>query len=123
MFHETLSNRVHQNIICFLNVAFITPQAVLEKIPLPFDLELLGGPFLPFADNLLQRFTGWGKGEQRVQMIWHQKEDMRPPNELFLPMVNGSKKQFGDLTLRQLVLTAFPTVDCDKINFPLRINP
>ncbi len=114
---------VFQNVICFLPTAFIVPQAMFEKIALPADADFLRRPFFPFADDGLDCFAGRRKRNQRVQMVGHEQKNVRPPQKLFLPVTAGFKETFGNFRQRQLVATALQTVDADKINFPVWVNP
>ena len=69
---EFFSHGIFQNVIGLLPPTFIVPQAMFKEVSLPADTHFLRRPFLPFADNGLQRLARRWKGNQRVQMIWHQ---------------------------------------------------
>ena len=58
-----------------------------------------------------------------MQMIRHQQKNVRPPQELFLPVPDGFKQADGNFWQGKLVVTAFPAVDGDEINLPVRVNP
>ena len=56
-------------------------------------------------------------------MIRHQQKNVRPPQKLFLPVADGFKQAGGNFRQGKLVMAAFPAVDGDEINFPVRVNP
>ena len=56
-------------------------------------------------------------------MIGHQQEQIRPPQEMFLPVPDSFKQLFRHGWQCQLIAEAFPAVDGDEINLPVRINP
>ena len=88
---QLLANGILQNVFRFLAPAFVLAQPVFKEIALPDDAEFLGRPFLPFFDDELQRFPGRWKGKQCVQVVRHEQEEMRPPQQLFLSMADGFK--------------------------------
>jgi hypothetical protein len=67
---------------------------VLEEIILPVEAQLLGRPFLPFADQQPERLARRRKREQRMQMIGHEQKEIRPPQIFFLPAIDGDKIRF-----------------------------
>src|SRR6185369_7511899 len=79
--HQLLSNRILQNVVCFLPPAFVMAQPMLEKIILPGNSDFLGGPFLPLAYDHSDRSGGWRKREERVEMVGHQQEQIRSPQD------------------------------------------
>ena len=120
---EFLPHGVFQNVISLLTTAFIVAQAMLKEIPLPNDADCFRRPLLPFTDDGLQRLAGGRKGNQRMQMIRHQQKNVWPPQKLFLPVPDGFKQTRRNFRQGKLVAAAFPTVDGDKINFPVWVNP
>ena len=120
---ELLSDGILQNVIRFFAPAFVMSQPVLEEIPLPDNASFLGRPFLPFADDGFERLARWRKRNQRVNMIGHEEEKIRPPQKFFLPVTNGLEEVCGNVRYCELILEAFRAVDGDEIDFLLGINP
>ena len=56
---------------------------MIEKIPLPLDLELVGKKSLPISNDLFHRQIG-RKRDKRVQMVWHQADQARVPNVVLI---------------------------------------
>src|SRR6266540_2673004 len=99
-------------------------QPMLEEITLPGNAEFFCCPFLPFTDNQFERFARWRKRQQRMQMVRHEQEQIRPPQELFLPVTDGFKQSLGDdVGQRELIFETFFAFDADEIYFLLWINP
>src|SRR5262245_54963661 len=70
-----------------------------------------------------ERFARWRKREQGMQMIGHEQKQIRPPQKLLLPMLNGCEDLLGNLREGRLILEAPPAVDRDEIDFLARIDP
>jgi len=109
---EFFANRILQDIIGLLTPAFVIPQPVLEEIALPVNADLLGGPFLPFADDGLQGLARRRKGHQRMKVVRHQEKNVRPPQTFLLPMPDGVQQPHGNIRQRKLVPLA-GTSRCD----------
>jgi len=114
---------IKQNIIRLLPAAFLVSQPVFKEITLPAYTHGFGRPFFPFADDELDGFVGWRKGNQRVNMIGHEQKDIRPPKTLLLPMPDRFKEWLGDLVGGQLIRSTQFAIDGNEVNLPLRINP
>ena len=82
------SDRVRQDVVCLLPATFLASQAVLEEIVLPDNTKVLGGPFLPLADDAAHRLRGRRKRKQRVEVVGHEQEQIGPPYKLLLPMAD-----------------------------------
>ena len=114
---------IAQNIIRLVPAAFLVSQPVFEEITLPANAQGLSRPFLPFADDELDGFVGWWKGNQCMNMIGHEQKDIRPPKILLLPMPDRFKECIGDLVGGQLIRSTQFAIDGNEVNLPLRINP
>jgi len=120
---EFLSHRILQNVIRLCPAAFFLSQAMFKKVALPVDADGFGGPFLPFTDNQLDRLAGRREGNQGVDVIGHEQENMRPPKSLLQAMLDGFKNGRCDVVRGKLVDPARFAFDGDEVNFLLRINP
>jgi len=100
---QTFPYGIAQNIIRLVPTAFLVSQPVFEEITLPANAQGFGRPFFPFADDELDGFVGWRKGNQRVNMIGHEQKDIRPPKTLLLPMPDRFKQRLGDSVGGQLI--------------------
>jgi len=56
--HKLFPHGIFQDVTGLLPPAFIVPQAVLKKIPLPADAGFFRRPFFPLADDGWQRLAG-----------------------------------------------------------------
>ena len=120
---QFLAHGILQNVIRFIPAALFASQAMLEKIALPADAHGFGRPFLPFADNELERLAGRRERNQRMNVIRHEQKNMRPPEILILTMPDGFKENRCDCVRGELVGHARFAIDGDEINLFLRINP
>ncbi len=114
---------VFQDVIHFLPTAFVVAEAMFKKVSLPLDADFFRCPLFPFADNEPDGFVGWRERQQRVQMVGHQKKNMRPPNKILLPVTNGFKQLLRRFRHGQLIAEPFFAVDGDEINFLMWIHP
>ena len=120
---EFFPHGILQDVISLFPTAFCVSQPVLEEIALPANARGLGRPFFPFADDEPDAFAGWRKGNQGVNMIGHEQENMRPPKSLLLPMPDGFKESRRNFVRGQLAGSTQFAIDGDEVNLPLRINP
>ena len=100
---EFFSNGIFQNVIGFLPPTFVIPQTMFKKIALPDNADFFGRPFFPFADGALNRLARRWKRNQRVQMIRHEQEKIRPPQKFILPMTDGFKNACRDFRRGKLI--------------------
>jgi hypothetical protein len=56
-------------------------------------------------------------------MIRHQQKNMRPPQEMLLPVPDRFKQLVRHRRQSQLIVETFPAIDGDEIDFPVRIHP
>jgi len=121
--HQFFPHGIFQDVIGLFTAAFFLSQPMLKEIPLPANAESFCRPFLPFADDMFDRFARRRKRNQGMEMVGHQQKNMRPPQSLILPVTDGFKERRRSFFDGQLVGSAQFTIDGDKINLPLRINP
>ncbi len=62
---------------------------MLEEVALPFDLQRLRSPFLPFADDGLNALTDVRKCQYQMDVIWHKECEMRVPDTSRMSVLNG----------------------------------
>jgi len=120
---EFFPHGIAQDVISLFPAAFCVSQPMLEEIALPANAHGLGRPFFPLADDELDAFAGWRKGNQGVNMIGHEQENMRPPKSLLLPMPDGFKESRRNSVRGKLVGPTQFAIDGDEVNRPLRVNP
>ena len=120
---ELFPHGILQDVISLFPTAFCVSQPMLEEIALPANAHGLGRPFFPFADDELDGFAGWRKGNQGVNMIGQEQENMRPPKSLLLPMPDGFKESRRNFVRDQLAGSTQFAIDADEVNLPLRVNP
>ena len=114
---------ISQDIISLFPAAFLMPQPMFKEITLPADANVLGRPFFPFADDALYGFTRWREGNQGVNMIGHEQEQIRPPKPFLLSMPEGFEESRRNFIYGQLVCSSHFAINGDEVNLSLRINP
>ena len=97
----------------FRSNSLVVTQAVIEKVPLPFDLLLARQKMFPAGhDRLHSRLAR--KRDNGVQMIRHQQEETTMPRELIVIVGGGSQHRVADAGLAKLVLSSRGAIDRDE---------
>jgi hypothetical protein len=106
-------NRIIRDIASLLELAFVVPQSVIKKIPLPDEAMLLREPSLPrskcFRQIVLARHV-----HDQMNMIRHQDSDRTKPFPIVLVPPDCAQHVMPDLRLAKMIHPALEGVDCDK---------
>jgi hypothetical protein len=69
---------------------------VFEEITLPLDSQLPRGPAFPRRDGLLDGISGRWKRKQGVNVIGHEKKNVREPNESLMAEFDSVEQGAGE---------------------------
>lgn len=85
-----------QNVIGLVALGFLPAQAVVEKVPLPFDLPSGGAPSFPITDDALE---GSFKRKPHERMVGHDDHDSDIPQTALHPVSGSFQENLGHARL------------------------
>jgi hypothetical protein len=122
IFDKPAPNGIFEDILNFFLKAFVMPQPVFEKIPLPFETQCARRPSFPISDALGHIRFRW-KGENHVDMIGHDGGSVNPPSAFLNPMAHGLQKSHGGFLAGEWLQLAVLGAAGDEKNGALDIDP
>lgn len=119
---EPSPNRIQLNVAALGHGFFHRPQPVVEKVPLPDDARMLGGPGFERRDALLQ-VEVVGEADQGVEVVRHGDEQPGGPVAEFVVFEKGLKQALPSLREGKLVLVTGLTANRQEPSLLGRIEP
>jgi hypothetical protein len=109
---QSRSNWILANVVLFFAQTFVMPQAMIEKVSLPFDAREPRGSTLEIANDAGQRSVAFDR-YQHVQMVGHQNEQLKKPAARGVitasALEDGCRRGFGTKLINTAALTAIVT--------------
>jgi hypothetical protein len=93
--NQSLAHRIREDVIRLFTPAFVGTKAVFKEITLPLNSHLARRPAFPQSDGLLEGISGRWKRKQGVDVIGHEKKNMREPNESLMAEFDSVEQGAG----------------------------
>ncbi len=106
--------RIAQDVVRFLLLGLIPPQAVIEKIPLPADAQHSCSEFLELRDFPRQRMFQQWKPDQAMHMIGHNHEETAPPDAVVVSVSDRLEQCRGAIGAQQVIRATRRRADRDE---------
>ena len=117
---EAGSDRVHADVMRFLDGGFQVAQAMIEEIPLPLDAVFGSHPGFHGGHDLPHGLRP-GKTKQAVEVIGHRKGAAATQGAVRLSSCDGLVKRVPDFIVSKLVYATRDAADGDEKGFAFGI--
>lgn len=121
--NQAFAHRVVQNVLKFLGSGLFVSSPMLKEIRLPLNAVLHHQPSFPIAYDLLNCLASIDEGQERVQVVGHQKEQVTVPISAFMTKGYGIEHNAGDLVVAKSVRISLVATNGDEIGLSGLVDP